>query len=131
MNPIAGLALRVLRDPKFRALLVSLGPAAAAGATKLARQGRWRQLAIVHADTVVDGSFMRVPVDGEPHWIVWSGSEPVAAYPPRTGSLHDVVKAVDLSKRQRPDELRVRTVVREGQRRARGLRGALPGRRPH
>lgn len=128
MNPLAILVRRVLRDPKFRALLISLGPTAATMATDLAQQGRWRQLAVVHADTVVDGSFAKVPVEGEPHWIVWTGDEPIAAYPPHTGDLHEVVKAVDLEKRQRPDELRTRAMRREAAERSRRIRRALPRR---
>ena len=109
VNPAARLALRVFKDPKFRALAISLGPAAAKAAGDLARQGRWRQLAIVHADAVVDGSLMRVPIAAVPHWVVWSGNSPVAAYPPPTHDLADAVRDVDLSKRQRPTELRLRS----------------------
>lgn len=129
MNPLAKLAVRVLRDPKFRALMISLGPAAAKAAGDLARQGRWRQLAIVHADTLVDGSFMKVPIRGEPHWVVWSGDIAVTAYPVHEGDLDHVVKNVDLSKRQRPDELRVRAAREEAADRARRLRDGLTARR--
>lgn len=128
MTPLAILVRRALRDPKFRALLLSLGPAAAKMATDLAKQGRWRQLAVVHADTVVDGSFARIPVDGHPHWIVWSRDEPIAAYPPHSGNLAEIVKAVDLDKRQRPDDLRSRTLRRDAAERTQRLRRALPRR---
>lgn len=128
MHPLAILVRRVLRDPKFRALLVSLGPAAAKIATDLAKQGRWRQLAVVHADTVVDGSFLKVPVEGEPQWIVWSGDEPIAAYPPSSGDLAEAVKAVDLTKRQRPEQLRTRAMRRDAAERAQRIRRVLPRR---
>ena len=131
MNPVAILVRRALRDPKFRALLLSLGPAAATMATDLAKQGRWRQLAVVHADTVVDGSFAKVPFEGEAHWVVWSGDEPIAAYPPHTGDLAEVVKAVDLTKRQRPAELRTRAMRRDAAERAQRIRRALPRRSPN
>ena len=129
MTPLAILVRRVLRDPKFRKLLLTLGPVAAKMATDLAQQGRWRQLAVVHADTVVDGSFMRVPIEGQPHWIVWSADEPIAAYPPHTGTLTEAVAAVDLDKRQRPDQLRSRALRRDAAERTRRIRRALPGRR--
>ena len=125
MNPLAKLALRVLRDPKFRALMISLGPAAAKAAGDLARQGRWRQLAIVHADTLVDGSFMKVPIGGQPRWVVWSGDVAVTAYPTSEGDLAEAVRNVDLSKRQRPDELRVRAARQDATTRARGLGDAI------
>ena len=113
MNPLAGLALRAIRDPKFKALLVTLGPAAAKAAADLAKQGRWRQLAVLHADTLVDGTFMKVPLAGQPHWVVWSGAQPVGAYPTYEGDLEHAVRHVDLTKRERPQDLRVRTAKRE------------------
>ena len=112
MNPVAKLALRLLRDPKFKALLVSVGPAVATKAADLAKQGRWRQLAILHADSVVDGTLRKVPLGGQPTWVVWSGDSAVGAYPPYTGDLGEAVATVDLDKRQRPDDLPVRSVRR-------------------
>ena len=130
MTPLALLVRRALRDPRFRRLLLTLGPAAAKTATDLARQGRWRQLAVVHADTVVDGTFLRVPIDGEPHWVVWSGDDPVAAYPPPATDLSEALRSVDLARRRRPDDLRLRSARREAADRARRIRRALPGRGP-
>lgn len=130
MNPLALLAGRVLRDPRFRALLISLGPAAAKVATDLAQQGRWRQLAVVHADTVVDGSFLKVLIDAQPHWVVWSRDEPVAAYPTLAGDLAELTKAVDLDKRQRPEDLRTRALRRDAAERTQRIRRALPRRSP-
>lgn len=129
MNPLAKLAMRVMRDPKFRTLMISLGPAAAKAAGDLARQGRWRQLAIVHADTLVDGSFMKVPIDGQPRWVVWSGDIPVTAYPTVTSNLDEAVRNVDLAKRQRPDELRVRAARQDATARARNVGDAIAARR--
>lgn len=129
MNPVAKLALRLLRDPKFKALMVSVGPAVAAKAADLAKQGRWRQLAILHADAVVDGSLKKVPLRGQPHWVVWSGDEPVASYPPYDGDLVTAVRPVDLTKRQRPDELPVRTAKRRATQRREQLADLVGGRR--
>ena len=129
MNPLAKLAMRVLRDPKFRALMISLGPSAARAAGDLAKQGRWRQLAIVHADTLVDGSFMKVPIAGQPRWVVWSGDIAVTAYPTHDGDLDEAVRNVDLSKRQRPDELRGRAVRQDAAQRVREVGGAIAARR--
>lgn len=129
MNPLGKVAMRVLRDPKFRTLMISLGPAAAKAAGDLAKQGRWRQLAIVHADTLVEGSFMKVPIDGQPRWVVWSGDIAVTAYPAHTGDLDEAIRNVDLSKRQRPEDLRVRAARQEATGRARGVRDSIVGRR--
>ena len=117
MNPAARLALRVFKDPKFRALMISLGPAAAKAAGDLAKQGRWRHLATVHADAVMEGSLMKVPIDAVPHWVVWSGDSPVAAYPPAVGDLAEAVRNVDLAKRQRPEDLGVRGLRAQTRRR--------------
>lgn len=129
MNPLAKLAVRVLKDPKTRALMISLGPTAAKAAGDLVKQGRWRQLAIVHADTLVDGSFMKVLIRGEAHWVVWSRDAAVAAYPLIDGDLDEAVRDVDLSKRQQPDELRGRAARQETTDRVRGVRDAIGARR--
>ena len=45
----------------------------------------WRT-ARAHADRVRQGSYLDVYVDGAKHWVVWSGDDPVAAYPPMASS---------------------------------------------
>ena len=112
INSVTKLAWRLLRDPKYQALLAGAGPVVVQQAKALAAKGRWRQLAIVHADTVVDGSFARVPIAGEQLWVVWSGDEPVAAYPVYDGDLAEAVSKVDLTRRRKPDELTVRSAKR-------------------
>lgn len=61
----------------------------------------WRT-ARAHADRVRDGSYLDVFVDGAKHWVVWSGDEPVAAYPPVACDLAGAVTVVDLTRRRRP-----------------------------
>jgi hypothetical protein len=128
--PARVLAGRVLRDPRFRALLISLGPAAGKLATDLARQGRWRRLAVLHADTVVDGTIKKVLIAAQPHWVVWSGDEPVATYPPYEGDLDEALRNVDLAKRLAPDELPSRVRRRRANERGRELRASLTRRLP-
>jgi hypothetical protein len=65
----------------------------------------WRT-ARVHADRVRDGSYLDVFIDGVRHWVVWSGNDPVAAYPPVSRDLAEAVAAVDLTRRRRPGERR-------------------------
>jgi hypothetical protein len=55
-----------------------------------------------HADRVRDGSYLDVFIDGARHWVVWSGDDPVAAYPPVSQDLAAAVAAVDLTRRRRP-----------------------------
>ncbi len=38
-------------------------------------------------------------------WVVFSGDEPVAAYPGQQGELQDVIGRADLSQRVPPDEV--------------------------
>lgn len=129
MAALVPLAARLLRDRRFRALLVAAGPKVASEATRLAQQGRWRRLAVLHAETVVDGTFLHHLLDGEPHWVVWSGDETVAVYPPWEGDLDEALRHVDRSRRRRPAELPTR-VARDRVGRARRLIGrATPSRR--
>ena len=61
----------------------------------------WRT-ARAHADRVRDGSYLDVYIDGAKHWVVWSGDQPVAAYPAVSRDLVEAVAAVDLDRRRRP-----------------------------
>jgi hypothetical protein len=61
----------------------------------------WRT-ARVHADRVRDGSYLDVFIDGLRHWVVWSGDQPVAAYPAVTRDLAEAVSTVDLTRRRQP-----------------------------
>jgi hypothetical protein len=61
----------------------------------------WRT-ARAHADRVRDGSYLDVYIDGAKHWVVWSGDQPVAAYPAVSRDLVEAVAAVDPDRRRRP-----------------------------
>ncbi len=61
----------------------------------------WRT-ARAHANRVRDGSYLDVYIDGAKHWVVWSGEQPVAAYPAVARDLAAAVAEVDLSRRRRP-----------------------------
>jgi hypothetical protein len=61
----------------------------------------WRT-ARAHANRVRQGSYLDVYIDGAKHWVVWSGDDPVAAYPPVSGDLTEAVAAVDLDRRRQP-----------------------------
>ena len=68
----------------------------------------WRT-ARAHADRVRDGSYLDVYIDGAKHWVVWSGDQPVAAYPAVSRDLAEAVAAVDLDRRRRPGTRKVDT----------------------
>jgi hypothetical protein len=55
-----------------------------------------------HADRVRDGSYLDMFIDGAKHWVVWSGDQPVAAYPAVSRDLVAAVATVDLDRRRRP-----------------------------
>jgi hypothetical protein len=58
-----------------------------------------RRKAFDEADGTLDGSVLRVVEQGDPVFVVFSGDEPVAAYPPVERPLADVVRRADLAKR--------------------------------
>lgn len=104
--PLLVAARRVLRSRAFRLLLLKVGPAVAAQAVTLARHGQWRQLAILHADSLTGGQFSReVLPDGAIHWVVWSDGKPIACYPPFDGPLERAVEGHDPAHRRAPQEL--------------------------
>ena len=100
---------------------VKYGPALLPLAQKLYEQGKFRQLAILHARTVVDGTFSWEMVDGDRVWVVWTGDEVVATYPEVTGSTDELRAVARPERRQDPDEVTVRRITR-------AVRAKLPGR---
>ena len=113
MAGLAGLAVkRLLASHGFRMLLAQLGPAATAKAVELARQGRWRRLAILHAETLAEGRLSRAVFDGTVTWVVWQDDVPVAAYPPFEGDLADATRDHDPTARVAPDDLATRQAQR-------------------
>ena len=60
--------------------------------------------AIEKARTLTDGWVLR-QIDGEQVvWVVFAGEEPVTSYPPLSGSLDELLRGADLSKRLTPAE---------------------------
>lgn len=124
--PIAVVVRRLLTSRSFRLLLIRLGPTVAAQAVNLARHGQWRQLAILHADSLVAGAFSReVLDDGAVHWVVWGDGQPAAAYPPYEGSLADALVGHDPAIRRRPEELPTRRARQAGGHGARWMGAGL------
>jgi hypothetical protein len=114
-------------------LAVKYGPQAKIawdrGGKQAATVAQRRALALVaghkayaEAETVRDGSVLRHVVDGTPVHVVFTGDQPVHAYPPQPGSLETFVKDLDLDLRVTPEQ------HRERQLRARARRFASKGR---
>ncbi|MBA2772515.1 MAG: hypothetical protein H0U36_00485 [Nocardioidaceae bacterium] len=79
---------------------------AAAGRTFAAQTAR--RTAVKHADTVVEGAILNVMLDGETYWVVFSGGEPVTAYPAAPVPLPELIAHANLSKKMTPDQYRSR-----------------------
>jgi hypothetical protein len=94
---------------------VKYGPLALPYARRLYEHGRFRQLALMHARTLADGTFSWEVHRGERVWVVWSGDEVVATYPERP-DLRDRAghpfPAAKPERRQDPDELTVQRLLR-------------------
>jgi hypothetical protein len=65
-----------------------------------------RRTAFAEAETLVDGSVLKLVWDGRPVWVVLSGDRPLSAYPPPGGDLGQLVADADLSKRVTPEQHR-------------------------
>jgi hypothetical protein len=77
-----------------------------------------RRTALQHADTLTEGSALGVMHNGQRTWVVFSGEEPVAAYPQTTTPLERLTVHADLRKRITPEQARERRRVRGLRRRA-------------
>ncbi len=78
-----------------------------------------RRTALRHADTVVEGAILKVmDDDGAIHWVVFSGGEPLTAYPPTTTSLSELVARANLSKKMTPDQYRAKRAEASKKRKA-------------
>lgn len=102
----------LLRDRRVRALLLTAGPVAVEQARLLVEQGRWRQMAVRHAESIEQGRFSDEWLDGARHWVVWSGDQPVVAYPPVDGELRELLARARPARRRDPQELPTRRARR-------------------
>jgi hypothetical protein len=65
-----------------------------------------RRTAFEKAETVVAGSVLKQIYSGKQVWVVFSGDEPVDAFPGNSVDLGELVKHADLSARVTPEEHR-------------------------
>lgn len=78
---------------------VKYGPLLLPYARRLYEQGRFRQLAVMHARTITGGTFSWEMHHGERVWVVWAGDEVVETYP----QLTDVDDTTDPFPEARPE----------------------------
>ena len=97
--------VRLLRSPSFRRLVAQAGPVVGPPLMRMVQQERWRQVALLHARTLQDGTVSKVMVAGNVHHLVWSGDEVVALYPTATASLAEVARTADPDQRMRPEDM--------------------------
>lgn len=119
-----GTKLAVKYGPQAKIAWDNGGRKAAVAATRRARSLTARRKAFAHAATVVDGSVLKVAPSGTTAYVVFSGEQPIATYPP-----HDLPPALllahaDLSKRIPADAVPPPRVPQlPGRKGSRGQRG--------
>jgi hypothetical protein len=84
------------------------GPRVEAAARSKIDEVGARRTAFDHADSVADGSVLRVVDRGRALFVVLSGDEPLASYPEVERPLAELVARADLDKRVTPAEHRQR-----------------------
>jgi hypothetical protein len=75
------------------------GKKAAGAAARRARSLTARRKAFAHAATVVDGSVLKVAPAGITAYVVFSGDQPIATYPPQELPPEVLLVHADLSRR--------------------------------
>lgn len=81
-----------------------------------------RRKAFQEADSVVDGSVLRVVDHGTVTFVVFSGEEPVASYPDSTKPLDELIAHADLARRMTPAQRRERRATNRARRAAGSVR---------
>jgi hypothetical protein len=100
----AGTKLVVKYGPQAKIAWDNGGKKAATAAAKRARSLTARKKAFAHAATVVRGSVLRIAPGGATAYVVFSGDDPIAAYPPQEVPLADLLDHVDLDRRVPAEE---------------------------
>jgi hypothetical protein len=103
-SPLAGLAGRIARAaallPLLREAQRTLGPMVSPAVAAAQQRVTAERHARRQAAGLVNGSWMPVYVGPRVHWVVWSGDEPVNAFPPLDGDLVAATRHVDLRQRR-------------------------------
>lgn len=94
-----GTKLAAKYGPQAKIAWDNGGKRAALAATRRARSLTARRRAFAHAATVVDGSVLRIAPSGTTAYVVFSGDQPIATYPPHETPPALLLAHADLSKR--------------------------------
>lgn len=99
----AGAMLAVKYGPQAKLAWEKGGKKATLAAAKRARSMTARRKSLIHAATLVDGSILKIAPEGSTAYVVFSGEEPVAAYPPQEQPYVVLLAHADLTRRVRPE----------------------------
>jgi hypothetical protein len=94
-----GAKLVVLYGPQAKILWDKGGKQAASAALKRAQTLSLRRKAMAHGVGLVDGSLLKIAPAGNTMYVVFSGDEPVATYPPQHLPYAVLLEHADLNKR--------------------------------
>ena len=94
-----GTRLAVKYGPQAKIAWDNGGRKAATAAAKRARSLTARRKAFAHAATVVKGSVLKVAPGGTTAYVVFSGEQPIASYPPQELPAEALIIHADLSRR--------------------------------
>jgi hypothetical protein len=100
-----GVKLAIKYGPLAKVAWDKGGKQAATAASKRARSLNARRRALAHASGVVDGSILKIAPEGSTLYVVFSGQQPITAYPPQETPLTVLLQHADLSKRVRPTDV--------------------------
>ena len=94
-----GTKLAVKYGPQVKIAWDNGGKKAAGAAVKRAHSLTARRKAFAHAGTVVDGSVLKVAPGGTTAYVVFTGDQPIATYPPQELPPEVLLLHADLSRR--------------------------------
>lgn len=100
-----GVTYAVKYGPHVLAVAKTAKDPAQAAAQRALANGRNRRAALAQAATLTQGSVLKVFVESDPVWVVFSGEEPVAVVPPEAGeAAKAALTHADLGRRERPQD---------------------------
>ena len=117
-----GAKIAVKYGPQAKIAWDKGGKHATVAATKRALTLNARRRASAHASGVIDGTFLKIAPAGSTIYVVFSGEQPIAAYPPQQAPYPTLLAHADLSKRERPGEPSTRRTWRRAAKGPRALR---------
>jgi hypothetical protein len=99
-----GAMLAVKYGPQAKIAWDKGGKRATTAAAKRALSMNARRKALAHAAGVVDGSVLKIAPEGSTVYVVFTGEQPIATYPPQAVPYPTLLAHADLGKRFRPGE---------------------------